>query len=164
MQIDIGFGDVITPEPVEIDYPTSLDFPAPVLKGYPRETVVAEKLEALATLGILNSRLKDYYDIALLARTYPFGGRDLASAIAATFRHRGTAIELELVGLSDVFASDLAKQAQWRAFLRRNRFTGSDGGLSALVSEVARFVRAPLDAAARGEPLDAECAPGGPWT
>ncbi len=106
MRVDIGFGDVITPAPGEVDYPTLLDFPAPVMKGYPRETVVAEKLEALAKLGILNSRLKDYYDIALLARIYPFGGRDLARAIATTFRHRGTAIAPEPVGLSVAFASD----------------------------------------------------------
>lgn len=164
MRVDIGFGDVITPEPGEVDYPTLLDFPAPVMKGYPRETVVAEKLEALAKLGILNSRLKDYYDIALLARIYPFGGRDLARAIATTFRHRGTAIAPEPVGLSDAFASDPARQAQWRSFLRRNRFPEQTGGLPALVSEVARFVLAPLDAAARGESFEAEWAPEGPWT
>ena len=163
MQVDIGFGDVIFPEPTEVQYPVLLDFPAPLLKGYPRETVVSEKLEAIARLGILNSRLKDYYDIALLARTYPFNGRDLARAIQATFRHRGTVIEPEPVGLSDAFASDPAKQAQWRAFVRRNRFTELDSGLSALVSEVRRFVLVPRDAAARGESFGAEWAPGGPW-
>ena len=72
MQLDIGFGDVITPEPTEIEYPTILDFPAPVLRAYPKETFVAEKLEALTTLGLLNSRIKDYYDLALLSRMYPF--------------------------------------------------------------------------------------------
>ena len=163
MQVDIGFGDVIFPEPTEVQYPVLLDFPAPLLQGYPRETVVSEKLEAIARLGILNSRLKDYYDIALLAKTYPFSGRDLASAIQATFRHRGTVIEPEPVGLSDAFASDPAKQAQWRAFLRRNRFSEEAGGLSALVSEVRRFVLAPLDAAARGESFGAEWVPGVPW-
>lgn len=163
MRVDIGFGDVITPEPVEVDYPTLLDFPAPILRGYPRETVVSEKIEALATLGLLNSRLKDYYDIALLARTYPFSGTDLVRAIAATFRHRGTEIDSEPVGLSDAFASDPARQTQWRAFLRRNRFSELSGGLSALVSEVRRFVFAPLDAAARGESFEAEWEPSGPW-
>ena len=66
MQIDIGFGDVVVPGPTEVEYPTLLDFPAPVLQAYPRETVIAEKLEAITELGLLNSRMKDYYDIALL--------------------------------------------------------------------------------------------------
>ena len=72
MQIDIGFGDAIVPGPTEVAYPTMLDFPAPVLQAYPKETVVAEKLEALTALGVLNSRMKDYYDLALLSRMYPF--------------------------------------------------------------------------------------------
>ena len=74
MQLDIGFGDVITPGPTEIEYPTLLNFPPPVLRAYPRETVVAEKLEALTALGLLNSRMKDFFDLALLSRMYPFEG------------------------------------------------------------------------------------------
>jgi predicted nucleotidyltransferase component of viral defense system len=95
MQLDIGFGDVITPGPTEIEYPTLLNFPAPVLRAYPRETVVAEKLEALTALGLLNSRMKDFYDLALLSRMYEFEGQRLSEAVSATFRHRGTAIEPE---------------------------------------------------------------------
>lgn len=87
MQLDIGFGDVITPSPKEIEYPTLLDFPAPVIRAYPKETVVAEKLEALTALGLLNSRMKDYFDLALLSRAYAFDGALLAEAIIATFRH-----------------------------------------------------------------------------
>jgi len=90
MQLDIGFGDVITPDPTEVEYPTLLGFPAPVLRAYPRETVVAEKLEALTALGLLNSRMKDFYDLALLSRMYPFEGRSLSAAVSATFHHRGT--------------------------------------------------------------------------
>jgi predicted nucleotidyltransferase component of viral defense system len=78
MQIDIGFGDVVVPQPTEVEYPPLLEFPAPVLRTYPKETVVAEKLEALTVLGLLNSRIKDYYDLALLARLYPFDGNLLA--------------------------------------------------------------------------------------
>jgi len=91
MQIDIGFGDVIVPAPFKLEYPTLLDLPAPVLHAYPRETVVAEKLEALTKLGLLNSRMKDYYDLALLSRMYPFTGELMVVAISATFRHRGNA-------------------------------------------------------------------------
>ncbi|MEO8097593.1 MAG: nucleotidyl transferase AbiEii/AbiGii toxin family protein [Acidobacteriota bacterium] len=116
MQIDIGFGDVITPAPAEIEYPTLLDLPAPVLRAYPKETVIAEKLEALTVLGLLNSRIKDYYDIALLSRMYSFEGERLTAAVVATFNHRGTQIEGEPVGLSDAFQADSARVIQWRAF------------------------------------------------
>ena len=100
MQIDIGFGDVIVPGPTEIEYPTLLDFPAPLLRAYPKETVIAEKLEALTKLGLLNSRMKDYYDLALLSRMYSFEGENLIAAIVATFAHRGTSIEAEPIGPS----------------------------------------------------------------
>ena len=100
MQIDIGFGDVIVPAPTQVEYPTLLDFPAPVLLAYPKETVVAEKLEALTKLGLLNSRLKDYYDLALLSRLYSFNGAVLVEAVRATFRHRETPIETEPIGLA----------------------------------------------------------------
>lgn len=86
MQLDIGFGDVITPGPTEIEYPALLDFPAPVLRAYPRETVVAEKLEALTALGVLNSRIKDYYDLALLARMYTF--EECRPILGAAWRQR----------------------------------------------------------------------------
>ncbi len=164
MQVDIGFGDVIVRAPTEVEYPTLLDFPAPVLRAYPREAVVAEKLEALTTLGLLNSRMKDYYDVALLAKLYSFNGQDLVDAILATFQRRGTRIEPEPVGLTDAFASDPARGAQWRAFLRRSRFPEEPGALPPLVSEVRRFASAPLSAAVGKAPFHAHWQPGGPWT
>ena len=88
MQIDIGFGDVVTPAAVEIEYPTLLEFPAPVLRAYPKETVIAEKLEALTMLGMLNSRMKDYFDLWALSRLYSFEGPILVNAIKATFARR----------------------------------------------------------------------------
>ncbi len=163
MQVDIGFGDVITPAPTEIEYPTLLDFPAPVLRAYPKETVMAEKLEALTVLGLLNSRMKDYYDLALLSRLYSFEGPRLGRAIVATFRHRGTKIEAEPVGLTDAFSSDPARAVQWRAFLRRSRFPEEPGGLQALVSEVRRFAFPPLSAASGDKPFEARWRAGGPW-
>jgi predicted nucleotidyltransferase component of viral defense system len=136
MQIDIGFGDVVVPGPNEIKYPTLLDFPAPVLQAYPRETVIAEKLEAITKLGLLNSRMKDYFDIALLSRMYPFEGEHLAAAIFATFGHRGTKIESKPIGLTDAFYTDRARAIQWRAFIRRSRFTEQSGDLERLVIEI----------------------------
>ncbi|MCX6621971.1 MAG: nucleotidyl transferase AbiEii/AbiGii toxin family protein [Acidobacteria bacterium] len=148
MQIDIGFGDVIVPQPIEIEYPAMLEFPAPVLMAYPRETVVAEKLEALTMLGLLNSRIKDYYDIALLARLYPFDGDLLTEAIRSTFRHRGTTIDATPVGLTEAYSADPARAVQWRAFVRRSRFE-SESGLDEIVAQVRRFASAPLAATAR---------------
>ncbi len=162
MQIDIGFGDVIVPRPIEIEYPAMLEFPPPVIMAYPKETVVAEKLEALTVLGLLNSRIKDYYDIALLARLYPFDGGLLTEAIRSTFRHRGTTIEATPVGLSKAFSADPARAVQWRAFVRRSRFE-SESGLDEIVTQVRRFASAPLTSIAREDSFDLTWRPGGPW-
>ena len=119
MQLDIGFGDVVHPSAQEEDYPTILEFPGPRLRMYPRETVVAEKFQAMVYLGTLNSRMKDFFDIWLLARHFNFDGVELGGAIAKTFDNRGTPIETEPVALTPVFtdAEDIAKQ--WAAFLKR---------------------------------------------
>jgi hypothetical protein len=164
MQIDIGFGDVIVPPPVEIEYPTLLEFPPPLILAYPKETVVAEKLEALTSLGLLNSRIKDYYDLALLSRLYPFDGRLLVQAIRSTFEHRGIPVEPAPVGLTDAYSSDPARGPQWRAFMRRSRFAEEPGGLVALVSQIRTFAMEPLSAAARAEPFLRHWEAGGPWS
>lgn len=163
MQIDIGFGDVIVPGPTEVEYPTLLDFPAPVLQAYPRETVIAEKLEALTKLGLLNSRMKDYYDLALLSRMYSFEVKNLIEAVVATFRHRGTRIEAEPVGLTEAFYADPARAVQWRAFGRRSRFAEGPGDLEKLVSEVREFAFPLLAAAAGEKPFNGRWQAGGPW-
>ena len=162
MQIDIGFGDVIVPQPTEVEYPTLLEFPPPVLMAYPKETVVAEKLEALTVLGLLNSRIKDYYDLALLARLYPFDGDLLTEAIRSTFRHRGTTVEATPVGLTDAFSSDPARAVQWRAFVRRSRFD-SNSGLDEVVVQVRSFAIVPLSAIARNDSFHLQWKAGGPW-
>ena len=92
LQVDVGFADAITPGPVELDYPTLLGFPPPHLRAYPRETVVAEKLEATVSLGMQNSRMKDFYDLWALARHLEFDGDMLANAIRNTFDRRKTVL------------------------------------------------------------------------
>jgi len=164
MQIDISFGDVIVPRPTVIEYPTLLEFPPPILAAYPRETVVAEKLEALTILGLLNSRLKDYYDLWLLSRLYPFDGALLVEAIRATFQHRGTVVEPLPVGLAPAFSAEPAKPVQWRAFLRRSRLVEEPVALVELVTAVRRFSSPPLSAAAANAPFHSTWRPGRPWT
>ncbi len=163
MQIDIGFGDVIVPAPTEVEYPTLLEFPAPVLLAYPKETVIAEKLEALTKLGLLNSRMKDYYDLALLSRMYPFEEERLAKAIVATFRHRGTTIEAEPIGLTEAYADDPARVVQWRAFVHRSRFREASGDLARLVTEIRQFALPVLSTVVAGKSFIASWKPGGPW-
>ena len=121
-QIDIGFGDAVTPGPVEAVYPVLIaDFPAPHLRTYPIYTVIAEKLHAIEMLGMTNSRLKDYCDLSVLLEREDLDPAILVSAIAATFTRRGTALPAELpIGLTDEFANDASRQALWTAFLRKN--------------------------------------------
>jgi len=121
-QIDIGFGDAVTPAPVEAVYPVLIaDLPAPRLHTYPVYTVIAEKLHAVALLGMTNSRLKDYLDVLILLERETLDADTLARAIAATFERRGMAVPVALpVGLTDEFANDLTRQALWQAFLKKN--------------------------------------------
>jgi predicted nucleotidyltransferase component of viral defense system len=115
--IDIGFGDAVEPGIEEIDLPVLLDLPAPHLRAYARETVIAEKFQAMVALGRANSRMKDFYDVWVLAKNYDFNGDRLARAIAATFERRGTPLPDALPdALTAEFASDDAKRRQWRAF------------------------------------------------
>ena len=119
IQVDIGFGDAVTPGPEDVQYPVMLsEFAAPKLRVYPRYTVVAEKLEALASLGIANSRMKDYFDLWILSRYTEFDGDTLRRAIRATFDRRKTTLPPDVpFGLTDGFAQDAEKQTQWQAFL-----------------------------------------------
>lgn len=119
VQCDIGFGDAVTPAPLQQTYPTLLNMPAPVLAVYPLETVVAEKMETIVKLTSFNSRMKDYFDIWVLMRYENLDRSVLPEAIRATFARRNTALPLTLpVGLSSSFASE--KQAMWQAFLTRS--------------------------------------------
>lgn len=139
MQIDIGFGDVMTPGPETLTYPTILDFPAPALSGYSRETVVAEKLQALVQLRTLNTRMKDYFDLWLLTRQPELNKEVLRTAIKRTFANRGTEIEAAPIGLSPAFGDDPTKQIQWSAFLKRSKLTEAPGRLAEVVEELHRF-------------------------
>ncbi|WP_417473300.1 nucleotidyl transferase AbiEii/AbiGii toxin family protein [Luteimonas mephitis] len=142
VQWDVGFGDAVTPEPVESDYPVLLEeMPAPRLRVYPRETVFAEKFEAITSLGIANSRMKDYFDLIALIGESVMDEAELRAAIRATFERRGTRLPADVpFGLTDEFARDGQKQAQWQAFLRRNRLAAPD--LQAVVAEIRAFVHA----------------------
>jgi Nucleotidyl transferase AbiEii toxin, Type IV TA system len=139
MQIDIGFGDVMTPGPEMLTYPTILDLPAPTLSGYSRETVVAEKLQALVQLRMLNTRMKDYFDLWLLSRQPELNKEVLGTAIKRTFANRGMELDADPIGLSPAFGGDPAKQMQWSAFLKRGKLTKAPPSLSEVVEELHKF-------------------------
>ena len=121
MQIDIGLGDVVTPRARQATLPAILeDFPAPKVKVYPPETIIAEKLHAMVKLGIANSRMKDFFDVYVLASAREFGEAMLAKAVRRTFARRKTTIPGEPFALTEDFYSDRQKQTQWRAFLRKS--------------------------------------------
>jgi hypothetical protein len=144
VQLDVGYGDAVTPGPEEAIYPTLLDDQMPPrLLVYPRATVVAEKLEAIVNLGMANSRMKDYFDLRALAHEGALNPRLLGDAIAATFQRRGTAVPISVpLGLSDEFARDLTKQTQWNAFLNKNRLNAPT--LGEVIADVRNFVAEPL--------------------
>jgi hypothetical protein len=146
LQIDVGFGDAVTPAPTMTNFPSILNQPEPRIRVYPRETVVAEKFEALVQLGMTNSRMKDYYDLLFMSRHFEFEGVTLASAIRATFERRATAIPRgSPVGLTAEFARDPAHTRQWAAFTARLG-AGAFPPLSEAIDEIREFVLLPATA------------------
>jgi predicted nucleotidyltransferase component of viral defense system len=163
LHVDVGFGDAITPEATTVDFPVLLDFPAPRLRAYPKETVVAEKLEAMVQLGLANSRMKDFYDVAVLARDFAFDGDLLARAIRATFERRKTPLPVTVpVALTAAFAEDPSKNTQWAGFVRKSGARDA-GSLAETVAAMAAFIEPPLMAAGRGTVEGRQWRPGGPW-
>jgi hypothetical protein len=142
LQVDVGFGDAVTPAPLEASYPVLLtDMPAPRFRVYARETAIAEKVEAMVTLGIGNSRMKDFFDIWYLSRTFEFEEAPLRGAIRATFERRGTQLPTDIpIALTKAFAEDAAKAIQWRAFVGRSRLGPATSSLADVIEVVSTFL------------------------
>jgi predicted nucleotidyltransferase component of viral defense system len=166
IQVDIGFGDVVTPAPTKVEYPVLLDFPPPRLAAYPKETVVAEKFQAIIGLGMGNSRMKDFHDLAVIGREFSFDGELLANAIEATFERRRTELPNETpLALTEKFYNDPTKQTQWRAFINRIQAyrTDSSAGLSEICGFLRGFLLPPTQARRRGDTFGVKWPAGGPW-
>ncbi len=164
MQIDVGFGDAIYPKPQVIDYPVILDFPKPHLKGYPIETVIAEKFEAMVKLGSANSRMKDFYDLWLLIRQFDFEGESLARAIEKTFTHRKTVMP----GKPPLFAEEIYneesnRQVLWSTFLTKNKIKNAPVTLSEVAKLIEAFLEKPIKALAQKRGFDGKWKAPGPW-
>ena len=164
LQADIGFGDAFTMEQEEIEFPSLLEMPKPVLRAYTKETSLAEKFEAMVTLGERNSRMKDYFDVWLLSRRFDFKGELLAKAIAVTFARRKTETPSAVpVGLSPSFATDLSKQNQWRAFWRKAVRTEPIPDFKEVVEHAREFLLPAAQVAMTTTKWQSVWDKGGPW-
>ncbi|MEZ5357220.1 MAG: nucleotidyl transferase AbiEii/AbiGii toxin family protein [Candidatus Zixiibacteriota bacterium] len=162
IQVDIGFGDAVTPKAKIISYPVLLDFPSPRLRAYNKETQIAEKLQSMVFLGMANSRMKDFYDVFILSKTFSFNGNTLVKAIKATFGRRGTRIpEDKPLALTDEFANDVDKKIQWKAFINRNNL--EDINFPQLIKALRDFLLEPIQAAAVGKTFKSKWAKNKGW-
>ena len=164
MQIDVGTGDVLEPEPVRIEYPELLSYGRPRLLGYPLESVIAEKFEAMVDLGTVNTRMKDFYDVWRLSKHQRFEGSRLSAALKATFERRGTPVPDERPeALTEAFLEFGHKQTQWTSFLEKTRLDASPS-LADVLADLGDFLLHPAQAVVRGETLSADWVEGGPWS
>lgn len=151
VQIDVGFGDAITPEPQRTAFPTLLDeHVPPKLLVYPLETVVAEKFEAAIDLAEANSRMKDFRDLYVLATTTPFDGAVLTEAVRRTFERRGTSLDAGSAVMTDGFAQDADRQSFWAGYLRKERIDTVPDSLESVMPVILDFIGPPFRAARDG--------------
>lgn len=154
VQIDIGFGDAVIPPPVLIEYPALLEFPSPKLMAYSPENCIAEKIQIIFEKGIINSRMKDYYDIWFIINSFAIDGTGLQEALIETFKRRKTALTADTpVGLSSEFSDDIQKQAQWQGFLKK---TGNESApaLDTVTETIKNFITPVIASSLKKEPFN----------
>lgn len=163
LNIDVGFGDAVVPPDELQDFPVLLkEFPAPNLRVYRRETMVAEKWEAMVQLGAFNSRLKDFFDVWYVSQRFEFDGASLAEAIGATFTARGTTLPSDVpTALTTGFVEE--KQTQWAAFLKRVR-DEQQTQFETVIERLHEFLLAPTQALVAGRSFESHWPAGGPWS
>ena len=163
MQVDVGFGDVVVPPATTVIYPTILDLPKPHLLGYSMESTIAEKFEAMVKLGILNSRMKDFFDIWFLARQFNFSGHTLQKAVKATFSTRSTDIPSVPVAFMPEFSREPIKDAQWKAFIRKNRLLNIPKGFQEIITDITAFLGPIVKNLENNRPSKSSWKAPGPW-
>jgi len=163
LQIDIGFGDIIVPSPGKVVYPTLLDFPSPELNGYTMETTIAEKYQTMVKLGSVNSRMKDFHDIWMLARAFDFNGEVLAEAIEQTFVNRRTELAIDAAIFDASFGKDEIRQVQWRGFLRKSRLRDVPDDFAVVMAGIRMFLEPPVRCLVSGRKFHSAWNAKGPW-
>ncbi len=164
VQVDVGLGDEVYPEPTWVDYPALLEFPRPRLRAYRPETAIAEKLHAMVVLGAANSRMRDFFDVHVLAERESFEGDALVGGLRSTFARRRTPIpDSTPFALTSAFAAINEKQAQWKAFLRKNGGLAAPEDLERVVELIAAFLGPALEVARNEAWFPLFWPAGGPW-
>jgi hypothetical protein len=163
LQIDIGFGDVIVPGPTKVTYPALLDFPVPELNGYTMESTIAEKYQAMVKLGVLNSRMKDFYDIWMLSHTFDFKGETLAEAVGKTFMNRNTPITVNPTVFGPAFVTDGDKKLQWQGFTRKAKLVNAPKAFEDVVEAVKIFIQPIVGSLTQRSPFRSVWTAPGPW-
>lgn len=164
MQIDIGFGDSIYPKAKEIEYPVILDLPKPKLKGYPIGSVISEKFEAMVKLGLLNSRMKDFYDIWLMMRQFKFDGAELGEALKRTFEHRNTPLPKKIpLFAEEIYDEKSDRQILWKAFLTKSEIQHAPEKLSIVAENIEGFLIQPIERISKKEKFNKVWDEPGKW-
>lgn len=164
MQIDFGFGDIIYPSAQKLKFPVILDFPAPELKGYTPESIIAEKFEAMIKLGDLNSRMKDFYDVWIMTRQFDFEGKPLARAIQKTFEHRKTPLPKTAVFFSSgIYDKNSVNNTRWKSFLSTMQIKHIPADLGLVARAIEDFLLGPVQAVHAGQDFAARWKAPGPW-
>ncbi len=163
LQIDIGFGDVIVPGPTKVVFPALLDFPPPELNGYTKESTIAEKFQIMVKLGVLNSRLKDFYDIWFLSRTFDFRGETLAEAVEKTFEKRDTPITVNPSVFDHSFQRNEDKKIQWLGFIEKSRLTDAPASFEDVAAAVKIFIEPVVASLADRKTFQSTWTAPGPW-
>jgi hypothetical protein len=144
-------------------YPTILDLPAPKIRGYSKESTIAEKFEGMVRRGIINSRMKDFWDIRLLSQQFDFDGKILAAAIEKTFSKRHTLIPIDPIAFTETFMKDETKITQWKAFLRKNRMVDKPDTFEDVVHDVSLFLKPVVESLVNNQPGPKTWKAPGPW-
>jgi hypothetical protein len=163
LQIDIGFGDVIIPKPSRVKYPVLLDFPSPELDGYTMESTIAEKFQAMVKLGLLNSRMKDFYDIWFLSRKFDFKGETLVEAIEQTFEKRKTLLTSDPTIFNPTFMKDDTKQVQWQGFIKKTKLADTPASFEDIAAAIKVFLQPVLISMINRQTFRLFWAAPGPW-
>jgi len=162
LQVDIGFGDSVNPDAMEIQFPSILEMPSPNLRAYCQETAISEKVEAMVKLGYVNSRMKDFYDVDKLSREFDFDEKILKDAIQSTFEKRKTSIPNEPpLSFTSEFSGDSVKQTQWNAFLRKNSLESIP--FTQVVERIKAFIMPMFSAINESKDNDSKWSPNKGW-
>jgi hypothetical protein len=163
MQIDIGFGDIVFPEPSNVNYPTMLGMVSPAILGYTPETLIAEKIHAMVRHGLRNSRMKDYFDVWVLSNQFLFEGNSLAKAIQKTFAQRKMALTDAAINIFDELVFDNVKKTQWKSFISNNVLTIAPDSFGEIIERIKLFIQPIFEYSSKGNPFNLSWQCPGPW-